>query len=841
MSSVINFFKNKIKPFKKRTGKQQQQQQQTNCFEIESRLECTEPVIECCREKKVASMKVNTSLKVKKRITAKNMFNLKQLKKATNTTNLIQRFISSDIVIVNKDYNLNNLNNNKKETETSSVSSSFEWSSNKTELYDLDETSSMLTYNSKYNNNNNNNNNRNILETPSSTEIELDPLFVSNRRRTTTKRKKIILENQNLNRSLIDDDESVTKQMNNNVISSNKRQKCRRSNTTAATSHHHNTKSNSIIDYYNKLELINPTAKRTKTFNYSDEALNHHQLNQFESESSLVSSVNNTKNEIEKIQDLFFEDDESLNTTGDGLINKLLNEKNIITSYLDSPVSATASSGHNNDAKNNESCFFNVPASSPTSSIESRSSSTTEQDEKNKSNKSVEKLRRSVSTPGLKEINASIFSNISNIQIKECAELVVEEEEIEVVSSLTEKEGQVNIKPPQFIRGGKIRSSKNIKQLFKNVVKYQMNALNSLEKFYESQLNKLESDRKQNLNLNPVYADKINDFYDRQLSLLEERVQTNLKLICDNKRNRLSTASSSSTILVNNNNNNNNNNNELVYPVAVNNYLAKKNNQINNNNNKSVKIVSNENEKTINVSRTLNDLKLNLKNQNSLLPSKKNAYKLNDSNDVSTTTVGAAATGVDNNKSTSEIEYSKAKFFSPKIALLAQNNKFYKKQSVLQSPLPTDGRFKLETTPPLKETNQYQRHRIKRYSTSNENLAQITKVHHIKNNMARIVKLNNNNKIEQEPKILNLGFRYAKKHQSFCNLENEAIQFIEVKHENLNELIINDQFNTNNNIRMSDSHLMFELRQKKQAEHQNMYGMNYVRKTSKSFLFETNV
>ena len=96
-------------------------------------------------------------------------------------------------------------------------------------------------------------------------------------------------------------------------------------------------------------------------------------------------------------------------------------------------------------------------------------------------------------------------------------------------------------------------------------------------------------------------------------------------------------------------------------------------------------------------------------------------------------------------------------------------------------------------------------------------------------------------KLKLFSKILNLGFRYAKKHQSFCNLENEVIQFIEVKHENLNELIINDQFNTNNNIRMSDSHLMFELRQKKQAEHQKMYGMNYLKKTSKSFLFETNV
>ena len=168
--------------------------------------------------------------------------------------------------------------------------------------------------------------------------------------------------------------------------------------------------------------------------------------------------------------------------------------------------------------------------------------------------------------------------------------------------------------PVQFVRGSKARSSKNIKQLFKNVVKYQMNALNSLEKFYESQLNKLEADRRQNLKLNPVYADKINAFYDRQLELLEERDQSNLTLICENKRNRLSTASSSSAIAAVANVN-------VNYSSGVNSYLMKKNSPIDAK--KVAKINTNDLKQPRPVhSKILNDLKLNLKNQNTLLPSK---------------------------------------------------------------------------------------------------------------------------------------------------------------------------------------------------------------------------
>lgn len=87
-----------------------------------------------------------------------------------------------------------------------------------------------------------------------------------------------------------------------------------------------------------------------------------------------------------------------------------------------------------------------------------------------------------------------------------------------------------------FIRGEPgNRSSKNIKRMFKNVIKQQMNALSNLEKFYEAQVSRLETDREQNLKLNPINSSEINEFFDRQLKMLEERVQTNLKFLSENK------------------------------------------------------------------------------------------------------------------------------------------------------------------------------------------------------------------------------------------------------------------------------------------------------------------
>ncbi len=94
--------------------------------------------------------------------------------------------------------------------------------------------------------------------------------------------------------------------------------------------------------------------------------------------------------------------------------------------------------------------------------------------------------------------------------------------------------------PRPFMRGQTRNLSKNIKQMFRNVIRVQLDALGNLEKFYEAQLLKVEADRCQNLQLNPGNQAKINEFFDRQLEMLEERVQMNLESIardkqCDNK------------------------------------------------------------------------------------------------------------------------------------------------------------------------------------------------------------------------------------------------------------------------------------------------------------------
>ncbi len=92
--------------------------------------------------------------------------------------------------------------------------------------------------------------------------------------------------------------------------------------------------------------------------------------------------------------------------------------------------------------------------------------------------------------------------------------------------------------PKAFVRGQPRNLSKNIKQMFRNVVILQLDALSNLQKFYEAQLLKVEADRNQNLQLNPMNMDKINEFFDRQLVMLEERVQINLNSITKEKNSR---------------------------------------------------------------------------------------------------------------------------------------------------------------------------------------------------------------------------------------------------------------------------------------------------------------
>ena len=337
---------------------------------------------------------------------------------------------------------------------------------------------------------------------------------------------------------------------------------------------------------------------------------------------------------------------------------------------------------------------------------------------------------------------------------------------------------------------------------------------------------------------------------------MEERIQTNLTLICENKRNRLSTASSSSTIAAVAAGCN------VNYSVALNGYLLNKNNSTEN---KVVKINSNDPKQKPANSKILNDLKQNLKNQNSLLPSKSYRLKQNDLNESQSVVSGKPPVAMPfmpfhqlkRGDSDNVIEeYSVAKFRSPKLSTLAYANKFYKKQSVLQSPQINEDSFNLDSEP---AKFQYQKNKIKRYSTSNENLAQITKVNHVKNNLARIVKLNRSEVNTQDTVNLNDALIHIKKHQSVCSLnpENDFDFKTTIINEKVKHFIsstdfkpINDQsmfdcdytIETSNYLssRLSDSHLLFELRQLqyKKTEESNRV---YQKKSSKSMLYETKV
>lgn len=94
-----------------------------------------------------------------------------------------------------------------------------------------------------------------------------------------------------------------------------------------------------------------------------------------------------------------------------------------------------------------------------------------------------------------------------------------------------------------FLRGvseqgseSNMRLSTNIKRMFKSVIEHQTNALNSLERFYECQLNRIEIERANVLtHTADEHKPRINALYDRQLKMLEQRVENNLKNLLDNK------------------------------------------------------------------------------------------------------------------------------------------------------------------------------------------------------------------------------------------------------------------------------------------------------------------
>ncbi len=124
--------------------------------------------------------------------------------------------------------------------------------------------------------------------------------------------------------------------------------------------------------------------------------------------SEAMSSNNHSKNEIDKIQDLFFYDESVVShAKGHDEVHEpdnLTSDKHMLSTFLDSPISlATEKSSTETTPvfRKNEPKFVKVNDILST-------------------NNSVEKFRRSSSMPGLNEPNLSIQANSSKITTLKC-------------------------------------------------------------------------------------------------------------------------------------------------------------------------------------------------------------------------------------------------------------------------------------------------------------------------------------------------------------------------------------------------------------------------------------
>lgn len=319
-----------------------------------------------------------------------------------------------------------------------------------------------------------------------------------------------------------------------------KNRKCRRSNTTFTMA---GMRKNKIIEYFNNLEL---NKQISKAHSNRDIALYKPINLEKEVETSIDdSSLSQSKTENEKIQDLFFYDESLMSNqnNSESRIDANLTvdsvSVNVLSTFLDSPVSDKSITPK----------FCQQLENKLMQKIQQEVTST---------NNSVERLRRSNSMPGLNEPDLSIQANNSKINAHKDIEDILTPKKFlnfDNHSNTLETPGTpaghyissfevCDDEPSTFMRGQTRNLSKNIKKMFKNVIKLQLDALASLEKFYEAQLVKVEADRRQNLDANPSNKKKINEFFDKQLELLEERVQVNLENINRDRQRKMTSGSS---------------------------------------------------------------------------------------------------------------------------------------------------------------------------------------------------------------------------------------------------------------------------------------------------------
>ena len=421
---------------------------------------------------------------------------------------------------------------------------------------------SMLTYNTKYANNSEFGDEEDARVITDEEEVNIsenlqqstpfNELGNPTRLVRNDKRKSSHMCNENFKKSKTTNFQNLLKFEENSPMVIKQNRKCRRSNTTFTMM---GSQRNKIIDYFNNLEMtksvrghknvfishqdMNTIGLRSDVFHDEEELNDSKPVNESKTE------LDQTKDEIEKIQDLFFHDDSYM--SGDRAAAmvaevNLSTDKNMLTTFMDSPVSV------------NTSDKTSAERSHPVCSFIS-----------NKESNSTERFRRSFSMPVcMNEPNLSIFANSSKLNSYHlnCDEeaMVTPKKELKFdqpaenvdksIENLTDHSAFEispgdDMLPRPFVRGQQqSRLSKNIKQMFKNVVKLQMNALNNLEKFYEAQLLKVEADRQQNLKFNPENSEKINEFFDKQLELLEERVQLNLDNISKEKSRKMCSTTS---------------------------------------------------------------------------------------------------------------------------------------------------------------------------------------------------------------------------------------------------------------------------------------------------------
>lgn len=124
----------------------------------------------------------------------------------------------------------------------------------------------------------------------------------------------------------------------------------------------------------------------------------------------LMNNNSVSKNEVEKIQDLFFYDESLMSKNNDANEpeqNVTANDKHMLSTFLDSPISLATEKSVSTETTP----VFRQNVSSKFVKMSDEIMST---------NNSVEKFRRSSSMPGLNEPNLSIHANSSKINTLKC-------------------------------------------------------------------------------------------------------------------------------------------------------------------------------------------------------------------------------------------------------------------------------------------------------------------------------------------------------------------------------------------------------------------------------------